>query len=110
MVDYWTLVEIVYIIDIIIFGFLAAYFWNIRRKTINPSAKFVITSMGVLTTVLFFQELYFGLNLFTDPAKLGIASKLFPTINSIWIFAKLMLTIGGIGIILTIFLIKKQQK
>lgn len=102
----WTFVEVIYVLNILIFGYLFYYFLKTLKST-KQGERMVIRTMAILTGVLFFQELYFGINTLTDPNKLAILSQIFPFVNSIWIFAKIILTIGGAIIIYTLIKIKK---
>lgn len=103
---YWTIVEIVYILDVIIFGYLAYFFLRALKGTVGET-KIVMRTMAILTIVLFFQELYFGINTATDPNKLALLPGAFPTVSSIWIYAKIILTLAGITIIYTLMKLKK---
>lgn len=102
----WTIVEAVYILDIIIFGYLAFFFLRALKRATDET-KTVIRTMAILTTILFFQEMYFGINTATDPNKLAILSEIFPLVSGIWIYAKLILTIAGIVIIYTLMKLRK---
>jgi hypothetical protein len=103
---YWTMVELVYIIDIIIFGYLAWFFIRRLKNQVGES-RIVMQTMAILTSILFLQELYFGINTATDPNKLALAPGIFPAVSSVWIGAKLILTLGGIVIIYTLLKLRK---
>jgi hypothetical protein len=102
----WAIIEAVYILDVLIFGFLFYYFFN-AMKSAEGEGRSVIRAMAILTGVLALQELYFGINTLTDPNKLAVFSGIYPAVNSIWLLAKLILTISGITIIYTLLRMKK---
>jgi hypothetical protein len=100
---YWHLVLGVYAVDMLLFGFLAAFFWQ-RHAATAGEARPVMFGMALLSTVLFLQELYFGVNTLLDPAKLGFGdAATYAAVNSVWIFAKLLLTLGGAGIVYALY-------
>ena len=103
---YWEIVGAVYIADIAIFAYLAYYFLSTLRRT-TGEGRIVVRAMAILTTVLFFQELYFGINTATDPNKLAILPGAFPAVSSVWLYAKLILTFGGIIVIYTLTKLKR---
>ncbi len=102
----WAIIEIVYVLDVLIFGYLFYYFFR-AMKSAEGNGKLVMQAMAILTGVLALQELYFGINTLTDPNKLAVLPDLFPSINSIWLFAKLILTLAGATIIYTLLTMKK---
>jgi len=92
---YWTIVEIVYLLDVFIFAFLAFWFYGAYKRTAQGT-KPVLKVMLILTTVLTLQETYFFINTAADPLKAALLPvALFGPISSIWIFAKLILTVAG---------------
>ncbi len=102
MMANWALVEVIYVLDVLIFGYLFYYFYNAFRQSEKDSKK-VMLAMTMLTGVLFLQEMYFGLNTATDPNKLALfGTTAFPVINDMWVYAKVLLTFAGIGIIYTL--------
>lgn len=104
---YWTLVEIVYVTDIVIFAYLAQHFWRAYRRSAGETRR-VVATMAILTTVLFLQETYFGLNTASDPNKLAtLFPDAFSVINSVWIYAKVILTFAGLLILYTLRSVRK---
>lgn len=99
---YWGVVEIIYIANALIFGFLSAVFWQKYRNA--NDGKTVLIPVSILLTVLFLQELYFAINTASDPNKLGfLFPAAFQTINSAWIYMKALVTLAGLGIVYTVF-------
>jgi len=102
----WTFVELIYLINVLIFGYLFYYFLK-ALKSSGKKEKIVMKTMTILTGVLFLQELYFGINTLTDPNKLAVLPQTFPYINNVWILAKIILTVAGITIVYTLRKLKK---
>ncbi|MCK4327514.1 MAG: hypothetical protein KAW41_03485 [Candidatus Diapherotrites archaeon] len=102
---YWWFVESIYVLDVLIFAYLAWYFWR-KRKTATGDTRVVVTTLAALTAILTLQEFYFGVNTLTDPNKVAIMSSLFPLVQPQWIYAKLILTVGGLLIVYTLYKVR----
>lgn len=95
---YWQIVELIYLLDILTFGYLFFYFIGVWRSAENKKNP-ISMMMLILTGALFFQEIYFSVNTLLDPMKLNVLPGLFPAISELWIYAKAVLTIAGFTII-----------
>lgn len=108
MIDnYWLFVITVYVFNIIIWSVLLLLFVRMF-KTASNETKQVRSLLVITAAVILFHEIYFTLNVGTNPNQAGLfLTDLWGTINLFWIFPKLSIAFFGV---VMLFIIKTRPK
>ncbi len=107
--QYWASVELLYLIDFLIFASLALHF-NKQQQGSYGKSRLAMSTLSGLTTVLSAQSVYFALNTATDPVKLGILpNSWFPVIDSLWIVTMGLLGLAGLWLVLTLARLRQPE-
>ena len=101
MTGHWVLYELIYIVNLIIFGWLFIYFLKTRNKSIGNA------SLAVLTAVATFNEFYLALKTVIDPDKLGFFPALAPLVETEWFFPQILMLIGAIAVAYAVYRYQK---
>jgi hypothetical protein len=95
----WAIFEIIYLLDVVIFAFLAIWFYNAYKRS-TQGTKTVLGATLLLTAALCLQEIYFFVGTAADPTKAAFLPEAwFGPVLSIALLPKVILTFAGAYVI-----------